>query len=153
MKKIILLLLLCACHSAPTPDLEKEKQILLKLDEQTRKNHFSKNAKAMVEGFSNDFISINRGIISKPSSDESFHRFDNYFKRVEFVKWDNDSPPVVRFSDDASIAYLAFDKTVILKTKDENKKEVVDTTYFACLSVYKKVDGKWVLDCVSSTNK
>ena len=153
MKKIILLLFLSACHLPSKPDLEKEKQILLKLDEQARENHFSKNAKAMADGFSKNFISINRGVISQPSYDESFQRFDNYFKRVEFIKWDNNKSPVIRFSDDASVAYVAVDKSVILKPKDENEKEVLDTTYFAWLSVFKKINDKWVLDCVSSTNK
>lgn len=153
MKKIILLVLIYGCHSPTKPDLEKEKQELIKLDEQARENHFSKNAKAMAEGFSPDFISINRGSVSKPTTDESFQRFDNYFKRVEFVKWDNNKPPIIRFSDDASIAYVTVDKTVILKTHDQNQHETLDTTYFAWLSVFKKINGKWVLDCISSTNK
>jgi hypothetical protein len=148
-----LFLLLVACHTPITADLEKEKQELLQLDDQARENHFTKNAKAMSEGFSSDFLSINRGIISKPTTEESFQRFDNYFKRVEFVKWDNNTPPIIRFSDDASVAYVAVDKTVILKTKNEQQQEIIDTTDFAWLSVYKKINGKWVLDCISSTNK
>ncbi len=153
MKNIVLLLLFASCSSAHI-DLEKEKQELLKLDEQAREFHFSKNAKGMADGFSKDFISINRGVISQPTYDQHIQRFDNYFKQViEFIKWDNNTPPVIRFSEDASVAYVAVDKCVILKTKDENQQEIVDTTYFAWLSVFKKINGQWVLDCVSSTNK
>ncbi|HET6225760.1 MAG TPA: hypothetical protein VFF27_05730 [Bacteroidia bacterium] len=150
---ISVIFLLFSCQTATKPNFETEKQALLDLDEQARKNHFSKNAKAMSENFSSDFISINRGIISTPTKQESFQRFDNYFKRVEFIKWDNNKPPIIRFSDDASVAYVSVDKTVILKTKNEQQREILDTTYFAWLSVYKKINGKWILDCISSTNK
>jgi hypothetical protein len=60
---------------------------------------------------------------------------------------------VVRFSNDASVAYVAIDKLVVLKLKNENGKEIVDTTSFAWLSVYKKVNHVWMLDCIASTNK
>lgn len=140
-----------SCHQLPETNLENEKKILLQLDEQARQFHFTKNAKAMAQGVSPDFISINKGVISKPSYEERFNRFDNYFKHVEFVKWDNTSPPIIRFSDDASIAYVAIDKLVVLNLKEEQDKP--DTTHFAWLSVFKKIDGQWTLDCIASTNK
>lgn len=142
---------LMSCHHSSTIDLEKEKQALLQLDEQARQFHFTKNSKGMADGFSADFISINKGNISKPTYEEHINRFDNYFKRVEFVKWDNVSAPVVRFSDDVSIAYVAIDKLVVLTLKEEQEK--LDTTHFAWLSVFKKINGQWMLDCVASTNK
>lgn len=150
---LIPFLSLISCTAPIKPDLEGERRKLLQLDEQARNFHFSKNAKAMADGFSSDFISIDRGVISHPSYDESLQRFDKYFKRVEFIKWDNNTPPVIRFSDDASMAYMAVDKSVILKTNDENGSEIMDTTHFAWLSVFKKINGKWVLDGISSTNK
>lgn len=151
LKILIVCFTVTCCKQSPTINLEKEKEMILQLDDQARQFHFTKNATAMAQGLLPDFISINNGSISKPTYEESFKRFDNYFKRVEFVKWDNVSPPVVRFSDDASIAYVAVDKLVILKLKEEPEK--LDTTHFAWLSVFKKVNGKWMLDCIASTNK
>jgi hypothetical protein len=146
-----LALLFQSCQQSTKIDFEREEKLILQLDEQTRQAHFTKNARAMAEGASNDFISISNGLISKPTYEERFHRFDTYFKSVEFVKWDNVTPPVVRFSDDASIAYVTIDKLVVLKLKDEPEKS--DTTHFAWLSVFKKLQGKWVLDCIASTNQ
>ncbi|HSH67962.1 MAG TPA: hypothetical protein VLB84_19650 [Bacteroidia bacterium] len=129
---------------------EKEKNEILLLDEQTRAFHFTGNAKAMANIFSANFISVNKGVISQPTYADSYRQFDHYFKHVEFINWDNSNPPIIRFSKDASIAYVVIDKLVVLKEVNSQK---TDTTHFAWLSVYKKEADKWVLDCISSTNK
>ncbi len=114
---------LFACQPGSPINLEQETKVLLEMDLKAREFHFNKNAQALVAGFSTDFISINRGVISKPTQKESFQQFDRYFKRVTFLKWDNTTSPVVRFSNDASVAYVAIDKLVVLKLKNENEKK------------------------------
>ena len=152
LKVLLFLSVLASSCQLPKADLEKETKEILALDEKAKEFHFTKNAKAMADGFSDSFISINKGVVSQPTHEESYQRFDSYFKRVEFVKWDNVTPPVVRFSNDASLAYVAVDKLVVLKLKNENTS-VMDTTHFAWLSVFKKVGSKWILDCIASTNR
>ena len=140
---------LIACTSDKKFDVEKEKTILLKLDAQMRENHFSKNARGMSEGFSPDFIELNRGKMGHRSEEQAFERFEKYFNSVDFIKWDNNQDPVVRFSDDGSVAYMMVDKEVIVKQLEDG---VIDTTVFTWMSVFKKVNGKWILDAVASTN-
>lgn len=142
-----------SCNNISIPDLEKEKKEILRLEAKQREYHFTKNTRAFVDMASADFISIDRGVISKPSKEASYERFDAYFKAVEFVKWDDKNEPVIRFSNDGSIAYVAVDKLVVLKLKDESGKEKLDTTNFAWLTVYKKENSGWKTDCVASTNK
>jgi hypothetical protein len=156
MKTIFNILTLCclfSCKHASTIDFESETKKILALDADARAFHFNKDAKGLVATFSKDFISINRGKIEFPAATDSYQKFDTYFKSVTFVKWDNNKDPIIRFSDDATIAYAAVDKTVILKLTDETGKEVMDTTDFAWLSVYKKVKDEWKLDCIASTTK
>jgi hypothetical protein len=156
MKIILSLLILCclfSCKPASTIDFESETKKILALDAEAKAFHFNKDAKGLVATFSKDFLSINRGKIEFPSAANSYQKFDSYFKSVTFMKWDNNKEPIIRFSDDATIAYAAIDKTVILKLADENGKETMDTTNFAWLSVYKKVKGQWVLDCITSTTR
>lgn len=145
----LLLVILISCHSPI--NFENEKKTILLLDEQAREHHFKKDAAALVKNLSKNFLAINKGTISQPAIDESYQQFDRYFKSVEFVKWDNVKEPVVRFSDDASLAYVCIDKLVILKLKDEHEK--LDTTHFAWLSVYRKSKGEWKLDCIASTHQ
>jgi hypothetical protein len=79
--------------------------------------------------------------------------FTNYFNSVEFIKWDDKKAPVIRFSKDASIAYVAVEKLVILKGLNQSGKAVTDTTEWAWISIYKKEKNVWQLDAIASTNK
>ena len=103
--------------------------------------------------FSEDFLSINKGAINKPSRNNSYEMFDEYFKSTEFLKWDDNKAPVIRFSNDGSVAYVAVDKVVIVKMLNGNGKGIMDTANFAWLTVYKKYKNEWKIDCVTSTNK
>jgi len=144
---------LASCYNRSVPDLEKEKQEILQLEAKQREYHFAKNAKDFVTMFSSEFLSISHGKIDEPTRKESFDRFAAYLKKVEFIKWDDNKEPVVRFSRDGSMAYTAIDKTVITKSMDGNGKEIFDTTKFAWLTVYKKENNNWKIDCVTSTNQ
>lgn len=142
-----------SCNGKQEIDFEQERKAILALDAADREYHFQKNAKAFVDSFSPGFLSINKGKIDRPSYEESFQRFDNYFKHVRFVAWDNLEEPVVRFSDDATVAYVAVSKRVILEFEEEAGKVVSDTTDFAWLSVYRKENNQWKLDGIASTNR
>lgn len=144
---------LISCQEKSNIDLEKETRAILEIEAKSREYHFAKNAKALVDSFSKDFLSINKGIIDKPTYEKSFQKFNGYFKSVEFIKWDDKQEPIIRFSDDASIAYVAVEKLVIVEWKNQAGEKTIDTTNFAWLSVYKKTNGKWALDCIASTNK
>ncbi|MFT3794301.1 nuclear transport factor 2 family protein [Flavobacterium sp.] len=138
-----------SCQHTTEFNPETEKAQILRLEAQARQHHFRKNAKGLVDGFSNDFLSINRGMIEQPPYDKSLQKFDAYFHSVHFVKWDDAAPPIVRFSKDGSVAYVAVDKWVVV----ESAEKTLDTTHFAWLSVYKKENGKWSLDAIASTNR
>lgn len=149
MKKMLpfLLILLYSC-SQPAPDLEKERQAILKIEEMQRDYHFKKNATLFSNILSDSFLSVSKGNISTPTRKETAERFSGYFNRVDFIKWDDVRPPVIRFSNDGSVAYVTVEKEVIVK-----EAAVVDTTHFAWVSIYKKGPSGWQIDCVASTNK
>lgn len=141
-----------SCTSKPNVDLEAEKSKILALEKKQQKYHLTENAEEFVQLFSDQFTNVGRGNISMPSKIESYERFNNYFKTVEFVKWDNIQEPIIRISDDASMAYSIIEKEVIVKYYDE-ESQVTDTTHFAWTTIYRKTDGEWEIDCVTSTNK
>ncbi len=154
MSKLIFVgLLLFSCHNISKPDWEKERKEILRLESKQRAYHFAKDAKAFTDMFSKDFLSVNKGTIETPTSENSYQKFNAWFNSVEFVKWDDNTEPLVRFSDDASVAYVAVNKLVVIKKQALNAKQILDTTNFAWLTVYKKYNGEWKIDCVSSTNK
>jgi hypothetical protein len=144
---------LSGCHAPIVPDLEAEKQVILQLEADQHEFHIKENAKALVDLFSDDLISVNRGIIDHPERANSLKRFKAYFDRVEFVQWDDLAEPIVRFSKDGSLAYVVVDKIVVVKTLDVDNRELVDSTHFAWVSIYHKESEGWKLDCIASTNE
>ncbi len=126
----------------------------MKAHEHARAMHLQKDAEGMVQGFSPEIIQVNRGKISRRTKTDDASRFRRYFDAVEFKKWDDVNPPVIRFSDDHSLAYMIVDKLVVLDTKDSVDNKIQETTHFAWVSIFRKQqDGEWQLECVASTNE
>ncbi|MGH7600597.1 MAG: YybH family protein [bacterium] len=126
---------------------------LLQLQQQGRNAHFGKDAKLLVSVFADDFINIGAGKITRPTRDQSINRLQAYFDRSEFLEWDDISPPIIRVSQDASMAYVIVHKRVRLKAKNAQGEAEEATTIFAWVETYEKQNGKWVLTAVASTNE
>jgi hypothetical protein len=131
-------------------DFEAEKQAIMMLHDQQRKAHMERSAELLASDSLIDYIEVNRGLIKSPSRSESLKRFRAYFNSVEFVKWDDVSPPVISFSDDATMATTVVDKLVITKRISDSK---FDTAHYAWLAVFKKTNGEWQLHRMGSTNR
>lgn len=147
-----MLILFSSCNQKP--DLEAEKKKLLALHHNQQNAHLNKNAKQFVDQFADSMISVNRGKISITTKDSAIKRINTYFSNVEFKKWEDVNPPVIEFSADASMAYMAVDKLVILTYRDEENKNKEETTHYAWVSIFKKeANGIWKIVCNVSTNE
>jgi len=109
----------------------------------------------MVEGFADNFLSVNRGRIDSLTSREAHVlRFQKYFDAVEFKKWDDVAPPAIRFSDDHSLAYMTVDKLVVSETTDSLGNPIEASTHFAWIAIFRKQqNGDWKIEGVASTNE
>ena len=134
-----------------TFNLDKEKEAIMVLHNQQRKAHMEKNADLLLGDVLQDYIEVNRGVVKRPTHAESVARFQSYFNSVDFIKWDDLAEPVFSFSDDGTMATTVVQKLVV--TKDKTGSNRIDTTHYAWLAVYRKVDGKWKLKSMASTNK
>lgn len=105
--------------------------------------------------FSNDFLSVNEGLIEKHLGGKILEKLTVYFKGVEFVKWAYNEERIVRFSDDGSTAYVAVDKMVIVKLPGKIGGTTLDNTKFAWLTVYKKknANGRWTVSLLPISKK
>jgi hypothetical protein len=153
LKYLFIMLVLYSCASLSKSDYEKEKKEILILNEQQRENHFIKNARGISDLSSDKFLLIDGGKILTPSRESQLKNFESYFNAVNFIKWDDIKEPEVRFSKDASIAYVAVEKIVILNGIGASGREVTDTSHYAWMSVYKKTKTGWELDAIASTRK
>jgi len=132
---------------------EKEKSSILKLLEAERKYHFEKMANELVSLQSDDFTSINRGEIIKPTKEEGVKKFSRYFSSVEFESWDDMVEPTIKFSDDYTVAYVTVKKKVVITYKNKEGVDTKESTDFAWVSIYRKVNSLWKMDLIASTNK
>lgn len=142
-----------ACNQAKKSDLESAKRAILELHNAQRDYHFNKDSIAFANQLSDNFISVNKGIVSSPKRTKTISRYHGYFSSVEFLKWDDVSEPIIKFSDDGSMAYTIVDKIVTTTHKNEEGKTIEEQTHFAWTAIYKKYGNEWKIDCVTSTNK
>ena len=87
IKNIFLLSLisfLCfSCTKSRKASFSDDKDIILKLHFDQRNYHFNKDSIAFANQFSDNFISVNKGIISMPKKEETISRYNGYFSSVE----------------------------------------------------------------------
>ena len=135
------------------PDLEKEKQTILSMLQTERKAHFDRNVDLFMSEFADSMVSVNKGVVSSPTKAEHKERIGKYFDSVHFIRWDDSVDPIIRFSDDGSLAYAIIQKDVIVMYPDSLGKAIYDTTHYAWTSIYRKQKGEWKVECNISTNK
>ena len=149
--KCLFLLVLAACNSKP--HLSKEKETILSMLQTERKAHFDGNVDLFMSEFAEGMISVNKGEVSIATRELNKERIGKYFGSVRFLKWDDTAEPIVRFSDDGSLAYAIVQKDVIVTYPDSTGKPYNDTTHYAWSSIYRKQHGEWKVECNISTNK
>lgn len=146
-----LLWAIVGCNSKADPD--QERKTILAMLRTERKAHFDRNVELFISEFADSMISVNKGTVSVPSKGEHRERIGKYFGGVQFIKWDDTAEPVIRFSDDGSLAYAIIQKDVIVTYPDSAGKAYYDTTHYAWSSIYRKHAGAWKVECNISTNK
>jgi hypothetical protein len=149
----LIIITFSACSQAKKIDLASEKAAILELHNAQRDYHFNKDSIAFANQLSDNFISVNKGLVSSPKRTKTISRYHDYFSSVEFLKWDDVSEPIIKFSDDGSMAYTVVDKIVTTYYKDGHGNLIEDETHFAWTTIYKKYENEWRIDCVTSTNK
>lgn len=147
-----LLVLICGCRNQPALEEEKKKLLALHLAQQDA--HLNKNASQFVDQFADSMLSVNRGNISAITKDSAIRRYQAYFGKVNFRKWEDTRPPVIEFSKDASMAYMVVNKRVELFYKDSGNTMKEESVLFAWVSIFKKQEnGDWKIVCNVSTNE
>ena len=142
---VIIAALLC-CKSAPHSEMENIRALL----KQEQKAHLDEDVDLFTSEFATNMISVNRGELSQLTTDQHKGRITRYFQNVEFIKWEDTQEPIIRLSDDQTLAYAILQKQVIVISKGASQP---DTTDFAWISVLRKVEGAWKVECNVSTNR
>lgn len=153
LSSMTIVILLFSCKQKAGFDKSKEIRAIESLLAMERKAHFDRDIDLFMSEFSDDMISVNKGEVFVAAPQENKERIGNYFRSVKFIKWDDVKRPLIRFSNDGSLAYAIIQKQVIVSYPDNLGKTLIDTTDYAWTSIYRKQKGEWKVECNVSTNK
>jgi hypothetical protein len=148
MKPFTFILLFIACAASaiaqPSAALEKEKAELLRLHKSNREAHFKTDVDALLENSPEEMISVSRGKINRPSKEDARKMFTGYFRDAKYYEWDDVEEPIVRISNDASMAWMITRTRVRRVQKKADGAEQEEKFVYAGIMTYEKRDGRWV---------
>lgn len=149
----ICLLAFLVAGSGCSADLAAEREALLELHERARVAHLEGDPELLISMFADDIVMVNDGRVQRPTREESLQRFSGYLESVRFLEWSDISPPVIRISDDGTMAYVIVQKRVRLVTADSGPDTEQEQTVFAWTETYEKRGGVWKITSVTSTDR
>jgi hypothetical protein len=101
---------------------------LLELHEAQRRAHVQEDAAGLVALFDEPFFELRDGVLQQPTREASLARLQRYFDAVEFLAWDDISPPRIEIARDGSMATMAVQKLVRVRTQDADGAARIERT-------------------------
>ena len=143
---VILLVIACAvCATAqPSAGLEKEKAELLRLHKSGREAHFKTDVDLLLENSPEEMLSVSRGKINRSNKADTRKRFMEYFPDAKYYEWDDVEEPIIRISNDTSMAWMITRTKVRRMQKNADGEEKEEKFVYAGIMTYEKRDGRWV---------
>ena len=125
-------------------DLEKEREALLKVHETDRRAHFGTDVELLLQHSGEEFIYVGEGKINKSTKAEMKESFQTYFKDAKYYEWDDLEPPIIRISNDASMAWMIA-RTRVRRTQKDSSGAMKERKFvYAGIMTYEKRNGKWI---------
>jgi hypothetical protein len=123
-------------------DLADEVEQLLRIHESDRRAHFETSAKGIMEHATDEFISVSDGRVQRTTRAENLKFFEEYFKGAKYYEWDDLEPPIVRVSNDASMAWMIV-RTRVRRETQSGGKTTQRRFVYAGIMAYEKQGGRW----------
>jgi len=138
--------LLAMAEEKPRPvDLEEQKKELLELHRKDRRAHFENNAQlALSDKLDQGFISVRNGAVTRRDKSDFQKTLEGYFKNAKYYEWDDLEPPIVRISNDGSMAWMIVRVRVRRTQQNSSGAAVEEKFIYAGISTYEKRGGKWL---------
>jgi len=129
----------------PVVDPEEQKKELLELHRKDRRAHFENNAQlALSDQVEDGFIYVRNGAIARRKKSDFQKNVEGYFKNAKYYEWDDLEPPIVRISNDGSMAWMIVRVRVRRTQPNPSGKDVEERFIYAGITTYEKRDGKWL---------
>jgi hypothetical protein len=125
-------------------DLEAARRELLALHEADRLAHFTADAARLASGAGDSFLAVAGGKVETVTPEAQRRLFEGYFAGARYEAWDDLEPPVVRVSDDGSLAYLVTRLRVRRTSPGPDGQPQESAFVYAGLMAYERRDGRYV---------
>jgi hypothetical protein len=127
---------------------------LLRLHAEQRTAHLEHRADLLVAGQADTLLNVSAGRVSARPREQARASFQAYFDASTFSAWDDIAPPRIRISADGRMAYVIVEKRVhVAIAPSGGGAPVVQRVRYAWLSVYEKIDGRWRMTAIASTDR
>ncbi len=133
-------------------DLQKEISALSELQKQEQRAHLEEQPALLVNMLNDTLTQVKNGVVSYYTKDQMTERFISYFESVEFLKWEDTTPPVYTISDDGTMAHVLIRKQVVADI-EQDTTGTRETTNFAWTELWKKKEGRWKMYSVTTTER
>ncbi len=125
-------------------DLEKEKAELLRMHKADREAHIKTDVDLLQQHSPDEFISASDGKIHRSSKADERRMFSAYFRGARYYEYDDLEEPIIRVSNDASMAWMITRVRVRRVQKDAAGTEQEEKFVYAGIMTYEKKGGKWM---------
>ena len=122
-------------------NLAREKEELLKVHHIDRQAHFQTDPGLILRHAADEFIAVSNGKVNRSTREEVKQFFEGYFKNAKYSEWDDLEPPVIKISNDASMAWMIV-RIKVSRTEGATQKQT--SFVYAGIMTYEKKNGKWV---------
>ena len=135
-------------------DEAEDRAVLLRLHAEQRTAHLERRADLLVAGQADTLWNVSGGQVAARPREQARASFQRYFDASTFAAWDDLAPPRIQISPDGRMAYVIVEKRVhVTITPSGSGAAWVERVRYAWLSVYEKIDGKWQMTAIASTER
>lgn len=117
---------------------------------QSRTAHIGLDASALVSGIADTLVTVDNGAFTHTPREELREFFEGYFRGARYHAWDDVEPPLIRVSEDGTMAWAVRRVRV---DREEPAAEGTRRRQFvsAWTATYERTDGGWRMTSVTST--
>jgi hypothetical protein len=106
--------------------------------------HLNKDVDFLVRDLCEDFVSVSRGEIGRPTKEEVRESFSDYLNNTTFTEYRDLCEPIVGFSRDGSLAWSIVQVKVAGRRRmSDGSEREMDSTW-AWLTLYERQGEKWI---------
>ena len=133
---------------APTVvDLAAEREALLAIHANGIRGHVELNPDALVRNHADDFVGASRGKINRSTAAQTREFFAKYLDGATYRQYEDIEPPIVKISDDGSMAWIM--SRLRVQRVEKSGKE--GSFVYAGVMIYEKRNGRWMRVANAST--